>query len=123
MLVCVGRDVIVAVETAVTSPLALTVIIGTKVADPNEPTFELTVANVAFVIAVPVVPDSVKSPPVTEIDPLGIVTAVVDIAVTKPFALTVITGIAEEDPNAPTFELTVASVVATLPAVEVISPV
>ena len=34
------------VETAVTNPLALTVILGICVDDPNVPTFEFTVANV-----------------------------------------------------------------------------
>jgi hypothetical protein len=55
-------------------------------------------ANVAFVIAVPVVPDSVKSLPVTEMLPDGIDTACVERFVTLPFVSTVTTGIAVEDP-------------------------
>ncbi len=58
-----------AVVTAVTNPLPLTVITGTAVAEPNEPVLEFTVASVALVIAVPVLPDRVKSPPVTDIEP------------------------------------------------------
>jgi hypothetical protein len=42
---------------------------GIAVELPNEPVFEFTVARVALVIAVPVLPDIVKSPPVTEIEP------------------------------------------------------
>ena len=52
-------------------------------------------ANVALVIAVPVVPDIVKSPPVTLIEPEGMLTELVDIDVIRPFASTVIAGIAE----------------------------
>ena len=48
-------------------------------------------------------------------------TLVVVIAVTKPFALTVIFGIVVVEPNSPTLELTVASVVTVL--TEVMSPV
>jgi hypothetical protein len=59
----------VAVVTDVTKPLALTVTTGIELDEPNEPTLEFTVANVALVIAVPVLPDKVKSPPVTEIEP------------------------------------------------------
>jgi hypothetical protein len=55
--------------TAVTKPLALTVSTGISVLEPKEPTFEFTVASVALVIAVPVLPDKVKSPPVTETEP------------------------------------------------------
>jgi hypothetical protein len=58
-----------AVDTAVTKPLALTVTTGIEVDEPNEPTLLFTVAKVALVIAVPVLPDRVKSPPVTEIEP------------------------------------------------------
>jgi hypothetical protein len=36
---------------------------------PNEPVLLFTVAKVALVIAVPVLPDKVKSPPVTDIEP------------------------------------------------------
>jgi len=53
----------------VTKPLALTVTTGIDVEEPYEPTLELTVAKVALVIAVPVLPDKVKSPPVTETEP------------------------------------------------------
>jgi hypothetical protein len=59
----------VAVVTPVTKPLALTVTTGIELDEPNEPTLEFTVARVALVIAVPVLPDKVKSPPVTEIEP------------------------------------------------------
>jgi len=59
----------VAVDTAVTKPLAFTVTTGIELELPNEPTLEFTVARVALVIAVPVLPDRVKSPPVTEIEP------------------------------------------------------
>jgi hypothetical protein len=45
------------------------VITGIELELPNAPVFELTVARVALVIAVPVLPDRVKSPPVTEIEP------------------------------------------------------
>lgn len=55
--------------TPVTKPLPLTVITGIELALPNEPTLLLTVASVALVIAVPVLPDKVKSPPVTETEP------------------------------------------------------
>ena len=44
-------------------------ITGIELELPNEPVLEFTVARVALVIAVPVLPDRVKSPPVTEIDP------------------------------------------------------
>lgn len=44
--------------------------------------------------------------------PAGAITTVVPTAVVSPFALTVKTGIAVEEPNEPTFPLTVASVVA-----------
>ena len=53
------KAVIVKVETAVINPLALTVITGTKVAEPNVPTFPLTVAKVPVMA---VVPEPVKSP-------------------------------------------------------------
>jgi hypothetical protein len=59
----------VAVVTDVTKPLALTVTTGIELDEPKEPTLEFTVASVALVIAVPVLPDKVKSPPVTEIEP------------------------------------------------------
>ena len=55
--------------TDVTNPLPLTVITGMELDEPNEPVLLLTVASVALVIAVPVLPDRVKSPPVTEIEP------------------------------------------------------
>ena len=55
--------------TDVTKPLALTVTTGIELELPNEPVVLLTVASVALVIAVPVLPDKVKSPPVTEIEP------------------------------------------------------
>jgi hypothetical protein len=55
--------------TDVTKPLPLTVITGIELDEPNEPVVLFTVANVALVIAVPVLPDKVKSPPVTEIEP------------------------------------------------------
>ena len=55
--------------TPVTKPLPFTVITGIAVLEPKEPTLELTVASVALVIAVPVLPDKVKSPPVTETEP------------------------------------------------------
>lgn len=55
--------------TDVTKPLPLTVITGIELELPNEPVVLLTVASVALVIAVPVLPDKVKSPPVTEIEP------------------------------------------------------
>jgi hypothetical protein len=42
---------------------------GIAVLEPKDPVLLLTVANVALVIAVPVLPDKVKSPPVTEIEP------------------------------------------------------
>jgi hypothetical protein len=42
---------------------------GIAVLEPNEPVLLLTVANVALVIAVPVLPDKVKSPPVTDTEP------------------------------------------------------
>jgi hypothetical protein len=45
------------------------VITGIEVAEPNAPVLLFTVASVALVIAVPVLPDRVKSPPVTEIEP------------------------------------------------------
>jgi hypothetical protein len=45
------------------------VITGIELDEPNEPVVLLTVARVALVIAVPVLPDRVKSPPVTEIEP------------------------------------------------------
>ena len=38
------------------------------VVSPNCPIFALTVARVALLMAVPVVPDNVKSEPVTEIE-------------------------------------------------------
>lgn len=47
----------------------MTVITGIAVLEPNEPVLLFTVASVALVIAVPVLPDKVKSPPVTEIEP------------------------------------------------------
>jgi hypothetical protein len=53
---------------------------------------------VALVIALPVFPESVKSPPVTEMLPDGIDTACVERLVTLPFVSTVTTGIAVEDP-------------------------
>ena len=43
-----------AVVTAVTSPLALTVTTGIKVCEPNDPTLELTVANVPTPVTLPV---------------------------------------------------------------------
>jgi hypothetical protein len=49
--------------------LPLTVITGIELELPNEPVLLLTVANVALVIAVPVLPDRVKSPPVTDTEP------------------------------------------------------
>ena len=52
-----------------TKPLPFTVITGIELELPNEPVLEFTVARVALVIAVPVLPDIVRSPPVTEIDP------------------------------------------------------
>ena len=48
-----------AVETAVTNPFPFTVIIGTDVIEPKEPTLLLTVANVPVIA---VVPEPVKSP-------------------------------------------------------------
>ena len=99
--------VIVDVVTPVIRPLALTVIRGTAVTDPYEPTLELTVANVALVIAVPVLPDRVRSPPVTEIEPDMFA---VETAVTNPLALTVTTGIKVCEPKVPIFPLTVANV-------------
>jgi hypothetical protein len=45
------------------------VITGIELDEPKEPVVLLTVASVALVIAVPVLPDRVKSPPVTEIEP------------------------------------------------------
>jgi hypothetical protein len=59
----------VAVDTAVIKPLPLTVMTGIEVEPPNDPVLLFTVASVAFVIEVPVLPDIVRSPPVTEIDP------------------------------------------------------
>ena len=44
---------IVLVLTAVTNPFALTVIAGITVAEPNEPTFELTVSNVRDIVVLP----------------------------------------------------------------------
>ena len=61
-----------------------------------------------------VVPDNV---------PAGATTAFPLAAVIKPFAFTVNEGIEVEEPKLPTFELTVASVVANEPALVVISPV
>ena len=55
--------------TFVTKPLPFTVITGIELDEPKEPVVLLTVASVALVIAVPVLPDRVKSPPVTEIEP------------------------------------------------------
>ncbi len=55
--------------------------------------------------------------------PAGAMTTAVDAAVIKPLPLTVNTGIAVEDPNEPTFEFTVASVVAKLFADQDTSPV
>lgn len=52
-----------------TKPLPLTVITGIELELPNEPVVLFTVASVALVMAVPVLPDKVKSPPVTEIEP------------------------------------------------------
>ena len=104
---------------AVIKPLPLTVITGTAVELPNEPVLELTVASVALVIAVPVLPDRVKSPPVTDIEPD---TAAVDTAVIKPLPLTVITGTAVDEPKEPVLLLTVAKVNALVPAVLVASP-
>ena len=49
--------------------------------------------------------------------------AAVVTAVIRPFAFAVMTGTTDADPNVPTFEFTVASVVATAPTVVVISPV
>jgi hypothetical protein len=42
---------------------------GIELELPNEPVLLLTVARVALVIAVPVLPDKVKSPPVTDTEP------------------------------------------------------
>jgi hypothetical protein len=82
-------------------------------------------ANIAFVTAkaeivnaveAPVVPEPVTSP-VNVNAPLGIETADVVTDVTRPFALTVTTGIDDAEPNVPTLLLTVANVDAddTLP--------
>jgi hypothetical protein len=49
--------------------LPLTVITGMELELPNEPVLLLTVARVALVIAVPVLPERVKSPPVTDTEP------------------------------------------------------
>jgi hypothetical protein len=95
------------------------VITGILVEEPNEPVLEFTVARVALVIAVPVLPDRVKSPPVTEIEPE---TAAVVTAVIKPLPLTVITGTAVDEPKEPVLLLTVASVKELVPAVLVASP-
>jgi hypothetical protein len=100
--------------------LPLTVITGIELELPNEPVLLLTVARVALVIAVPVLPDRVKSPPVTEIEPD---TVAVDTAVIKPLPFTVITGIDVVEPNAPVLEFTVASVKADVLTVLVASPV
>jgi len=94
-----------AVDTAVTKPLAFTVTTGMLVDEPNDPTLEFTVANVALVIAVPVLPDRVKSPPVTDIEPE---TAAVETAVIKPLSFTVITGTAVDEPKEPVLAFTVA---------------
>jgi hypothetical protein len=104
---------------AVIKPLPLTVITGTAVELPNEPVLEFTVASVALVIAVPVLPDRVKSPPVTDIEPD---TAAVVTAVIKPLPLTVITGTAVDEPKEPVLLLTVASVKELEPAVLEASP-
>ena len=64
-------------------PLPLTVITGIADALPNEPVLLLTVASVALVIAVPVLPDKVKSPPVTEIEPDTVAQLVVVPSVVK----------------------------------------
>jgi hypothetical protein len=101
------------VDTAVINPLPLTVITGIELELPKAPVLLLTVARVALVIAVPVLPDRVKSPPVTEIDPD---TVAVETAVIKPLPFTVITGTDVVEPNEPVLEFTVASVRVLLPA-------
>jgi hypothetical protein len=93
--------------------LPFTVTTGIELDEPKEPVVELTVARVALVIAVPVLPDRVKSPPVTEIEPD---TAAVVTAVIKPLPFTVITGILEVEPKEPVLEFTVANVRVLLPA-------
>jgi len=55
--------------------------------------------------------------------PAGAITTFPPAAVSKPFALTVKFGIDVDDPNEPTFEFTVARVVARAPDAVVISPV
>jgi hypothetical protein len=110
----------VAVVTDVTNPLPFTVTTGIELAEPKVPVVELTVARVALVIAVPVLPDRVKSPPVTEIEPD---TAAVVTAVIKPLPFTVITGIVVVEPKEPVLEFTVASVKADVLTALVASPV
>jgi len=95
------------------------VITGIELELPNEPVLEFTVARVALVIAVPVSPDRVKSPPVTDIEPD---TAAVVTAVINPLPLTVMTGTALDEPKDPVLEFTVASVKALEPAVLEASP-
>lgn len=67
-----------------------------------------------------VTPDA-SVPPVSV--PAGAITATVPAAVIRPFPFTVKVGIAVDEPHEPLFVLTVASVVASDPAVVVISPV
>jgi hypothetical protein len=100
------------VVTDVTNPLPFTVTTGIELDEPKVPVVAFTVARVALVIAVPVLPDRVKSPPVTEIEPD---TAAVVTAVIKPLPFTVITGILEVEPKEPVLEFTVASVSVLLP--------
>ena len=55
--------------------------------------------------------------------PAGATTTFVEAAVTRPLPLTVMVGIAVDEPKAPTFELTVARVVTDDPAEVLMSPV
>ena len=101
-------------ETAVISPLALTVRWGTVVAVPYVPTFELTVAKVV------VIPDDVTSP-----DKLPVIVAADPLAlpVTLPVKLAVIVPalklpeLSRETTVEDTFELVAASMVVTAVAI------
>ena len=115
-----GND-IATLDAAVINPLALTVNCGTTIALPNCPTFAFTVASVALDIGLPVVPDNVKSEPVTEIEPDGIDTDTLDTEVISPLPLTVNCAMLAASPNIPTLAFTVVSVVAF--PIEVTSPV
>ena len=81
---------------------------------PREPRVPTLVRDEAVTPAARVAPLS---------EPAAALTVFVPAAVTKPLAFTVKFGMAVEEPKDPTFEFTVASVVAKLFAEEVTSPV